>query len=692
MKVSLAGGRACVAAMLLIVGAVAPGLLARESGRSGTPPVAGDTKVLHFPQDRTLGVLSIEDRIPRSEYFQHNYDPSLPWGMDSHLLDLDTCWESVGVARGDVTVPADRDIALRILLKPRPSELVHPNLRDRCFADPEDLSGLSGLEPNDLGMLFVSTFGEKTYADERVVKPLSRLTGLKMLRLHRTGVTDKGMEYLRSLRSLRSLELTEPRVGDAGLAVLKDLRALEYVDLCTATGDAGLKYLGQSPNLRWLRIRMGRLGGPGLAELARLPHLERLSLWGDGPGLSDRHIRYLEGLTHLKSLTLWGTDDPPLTDASLASISKLAGLEELYFVRIATRFTSAGVAHLKSLKNLKTVDFGSMIDHASLQHLAAMPNLVTINGGVPLTTDTAKTLASFRNLKSLDVALPDRTAPGAAPSLFALTSLEELRFTGSAAGVWLSDDSLTGLESLSRLQRLHLWGDEVTDRSMTAVSRLKELESLGLWADVSKRGLNQLSGLTHLRTLDVTPASNRAGGIDEVPLKLSALTELRTLSLRGLALRDEDLVSLAGLRHLEWLVLDGTFTEGALWHLRGLPDLKLLSITGVSCATGEGLAQLGELKRLGDLTVSGSVTDAALARLPALPSLWSLRIVTDEPIRPETITLLKQTLPVIEYLHIDKLTPGNPPLIKSSPPPRERTPANPPRVNRPAPRAPQRRR
>ena len=51
-------------------------------------------------------------------------------------------------------------------------------------------------------------------------------------------------------------------------------------------------------------------------------------------------IRYLEGLTHLKSLTLWGTDDPPLTDASLASISKLTGLEELYFVRIATKFTS----------------------------------------------------------------------------------------------------------------------------------------------------------------------------------------------------------------------------------------------------------------------------------------------------------------------------------------------------------------
>ena len=277
------------------------------------------------------------------------------------------------------------------------------------------------------------------------------------------------------------------------------------------------------------------------------------------------------------------------------------------------------------------------------------------------------------------------------PSLFALTSLEELGFTGSVVGVWLSDDNLVGLESLSRLKRLHLWGDEVTDRSMAPVSKLKDLESLNLWADVSKRGLNQLSGLTHLQTLDVRPGPYRRGGIDEVPLKLSALTELRTLTLQGLALRDEDLASLVGMRHLQWLILDGgTFTEDTLWHLKDLAELKLLTIKAVSCPTGEGLAQLGALKKLGDLTISGRVTDMALARLPALPSLWSLRIVTDEPIRPETVARLKQTLPVIEYIHIDKLTPGDPPRIQSSPAQPRRAPADRPRANPPLRGAPRR--
>jgi hypothetical protein len=275
--------------------------------------------------------------------------------------------------------------------------------------------------------------------------------------------------------------------------------------------------------------------------------------------------------------------------------------------------------------------------------------------------------------------------------LFALTSLEELGFAGFRADVRLSDDNLVGLESLSRLKRLHLWGDDVTDRTLAPVSKLKDLESLTVWADVSKRGLNQLNGLTQLRTLSVMPGPYAARAMDEVPLRLSALTKLKTLSLRGLSLRDEDLASLAGMRHLQWLVLEGTFTEGALRHLSSLSELRLLNIKEVSCPTSEGLTQLRELKRLEDLTISGRITDAALARLPALPSVWSLTIVTEEPIRPETIARLKQTLPVIQYLHIRKPTANLPPSTLNVPPRRGRASAVPPRTNRPIRGTPRRR-
>ena len=131
MKSSWTGGPASVAAIMLAVGTLTVEFRGREVRPADTRPVAAATKVLHFPQDQCLGVLATEDRDPRGEALQHNFDPSLPWAIDAKLLDLDTAWEPLGLARGEVTVPAGQDLALRILLRAQPSELIHPNLRDR---------------------------------------------------------------------------------------------------------------------------------------------------------------------------------------------------------------------------------------------------------------------------------------------------------------------------------------------------------------------------------------------------------------------------------------------------------------------------------------------------------------------------------------------------------------------------------
>jgi hypothetical protein len=77
------------------------------------------------------------------------------------------------------------------------------------------------------------------------------------------------------------------------------------------------------------------------------------------------------------------------------------------------------------------------------------------------------------------------------------------------------------------------------------------------------------------------------------------------------------------------------------------------------------------------------ITDVALARLPALRLLWSLRIVTDEPIQPATIDHLKRTLPVLEYLHIRPASDLTQLRAKPSPRPqgqiRRSLPSRPPR-------------
>jgi Leucine-rich repeat (LRR) protein len=622
-----------------------------------------------------MGSLHVDDPCLGTPYLELGRDLSLPLGLDPKCVRLGGDWDFASLAQGNAVVPAGRNIKLMVMLRLRQEDSARiaalPPLQykmfgtDRCHLDPDDLSGLSQLGPDDLYMLNVSSLVKTADADRRVLEPISHLTGLQILCLHKTGVTDKGMEYLKELRSLRALELYGERIGVSGLAALKDLPALEYLDLNTDVTDADLKQVAQLSNLRWLRMVTENLWGQGLAELANLPRLERLCLWG-GSMRTDRHIQHLEGLTHLKSLTLWGSACNRLTDTSLVSIGKLKNLEELYFIRTSPRFTVAGVARLKDLKNLKKLDFAQMWispegvrygDVLARQLAANFPNLESIKGISFLSDEGMKMLATFRNLKCLGLALKDDLqgyhGPTGLSHLAGLGSLEELYFT---SGKSLSDTDMACLESLGRLKHLHVRCENLTDRGMVSISKLSQLEHLNISGRtrVSKRELNQLSGLRNLQTLDVSVYPDAMRPADGVTLDLSALTNLKTLELSGVSLQDTDLASLSGLHNLEWLILNGTFTEEGLWHLRDLSELKFLNIRGISCSTGDRLDDLGGLTKLGDLKLRGRITDAALGRLTGLPSLWSLSVETDESIRPETLARLKKAMPTIIYMHMDK--------------------------------------
>ena len=317
-------------------------------------------RVLHFPRDRYVGNLYAEDPCLGSTYAELGRDLSLPYGLDPRHVDLGGDWDFLGFARARSGArrsehPIDRHAGVRKedvrRLAAEPPLKVKTCVTDRCLESPLDLSGLSLLEPNDLYCLFLRPRPEDGCGS---VPPgaIRRLTGLKILQLHNTGATNKGLECLRELRSLRAIEIfSEPSLGNECLAVLKDLPHLEYLDLDAIATDAGLKYLGQSPSLRWLRIRTqgpgSRPGGTGPSA----PAGTSVPL-GHTP-LSDWHIQYLEGLTHLKSLTLWGKAAEGLTDASLASIGRLTGPGRTALCRWSgpIQFTPKGVACLKSLKN-----------------------------------------------------------------------------------------------------------------------------------------------------------------------------------------------------------------------------------------------------------------------------------------------------------------------------------------------------
>ena len=169
-----------------------------------------------------------------------------------------------------------------------------------------------------------------------------------------------------------------------------------------------------------------------------------------------------------------------------------------------------------------------------------------------------------------------------------------------------------------------------------------------------------------------------AAPIDETPLALSSLKNLKTFSVSGVLLEDTDLASVAGMRHLEWLTLQNcTFSEAGLRHLQDLSALKILTIGSLDCPTGAGLAWLSGLESLGDLKLQGRITDQAVECLTGLPSVWSLWIVTDEVIQPETVARLKERLPALGHLHVVE-----PPRFDNPPVPIRQIPkGTPPRLS-----------
>ena len=693
--------RVSTVAIVLAVWGLVTGLRADAASSPDSGAAAAPTRVLHFPQDKCMGRLSVEDPNLGSSYLELGRDLSLPLGLDPECVRLGGNSDFVGLAMGDVAVPAERNIQLITLLQPRQEDFARlpygsrMSLRNRFSSDPDDLSGLSELGPNDLYKLNVSSMLARADTDRRVLAPISHLTGLQILILYGTGITDEQMKYLKPLRALRALELSnEFSISSAGMAALKDLPALEYLSLDPGLTDAGLKHVGQLHNLRWLKMGTERIRGPGLAELANLPRLERLCLCSSFQSqtqISDRHIKYMEGLTQLKSLTLWGSTCNSLTDASLASISKLTNLQELHLIRTGPKFTSAGLAHLRRLKHLRKLDLGfAWINDA--RYLMALPQLEFVKP-VELTIENMKALSGLRNLKSLGVFLPSPPNgsiddPVAASQLGALGNLEELIFCGSAGGRFISDEEVACLESLDRLKKLLVGGsNHLTDLSLTSISKLGQLESLGFSvfnnAGVTRNGLKQLSSLTNLHTLDVKVHPVVTGPADGVTLDFSALPNLKTLTLSGCSLQDADIASLAGLHHLEWLRLEGAFTQEGLRCLKDLHELKLFSISGITCTADDHLGNLGGLTKLEDLTLRGRITDNALRHLSGLGSIWSFRVETDEPIWPATIARLKQVMPMITYIHIEKPQRTMQPATRQSREQQERTRVIPSRVNQP---------
>ncbi|HKB03612.1 MAG TPA: hypothetical protein VKD90_15420 [Gemmataceae bacterium] len=170
------------------------------------------------------------------------------------------------------------------------------------------------------------------------------------------------------------------------------------------------------------------------------------------------------------------------------------------------------------------------------------------------------------------------------------------------------------------VRALSLAGPDVTDELVTTLKPMSRLELLSL-ADhaLSDPGLSFLAGCPGLNSISLA-GSKRLPGVPRIKgdgfVHLARLTGLRSVTIRDEPMEDVGLEHLGAIRSIRELRLDGVrITDAGLRALDGLTALERLDLTRVP-VRGDGLAALASLPSLRVLNLSRSnVTDYGLERL-----------------------------------------------------------------------------
>lgn len=307
-------------------------------------------RIVHFPKDRSLGTLYVRD-FGSESWYEH--------------------WESLGEAKGDISIPPNKQVKLQV---------------NEEAAD--DLSALTKLRADDLQMLsfgwkkveisYLAPVGnlkdlkalnlQSAKFDSEDFKHLTGLAQLEVLRLGDQQLTDSSMQYIGKLTSLRSLALWGTGISDEGLKHLQGLNKLTFLALnrCKITDD-GLSYLKYMTALEGLQIYQTKITDRGLMNLQRFSQLKHIKLSGNG--ITDKGLKHLENLTSLENIWI---DSNPITDEGLSYLAGMKKLKELY--ASDTKITDAGLANLRGLKDFRHLLIGGIGDEG-IAHLSELPAL-----------------------------------------------------------------------------------------------------------------------------------------------------------------------------------------------------------------------------------------------------------------------------------------------------------------------------
>ncbi len=584
-------------------------------------------RIIHFPADRSLGQLMVQDAGTKRQIESFYY-----WITNEY-----TEWQLLGKATGDVIVPAGKRLALSV-----------------SQSGWKDLSPLSKLGPDDLYMLSIyGPYSRGRKPDNRCMPHIAHLRGLKVLKLENTSISAGGLKLLGNLGSLERLSFSK-RLTDAGLAEVARLPSLKGLILKeNRLTNVGLAHLAQLTSLKELVLDGERMNNAALAHLARLPSLRYLYLHGEN--FTDTGMTQLKNIPSLRILHFGHLTQ--LTDAALVHLSEIPGLERLSF-HWNGNITDAGIVHLKKLRSLKMLDIShSQVTDEGLAHLAKIKSLeyldlpsarVTSKGtDYPITDKGLAHLVQLERLWHLKVGTRSSGNPVTDEGLrfiSRLLLLEELSIGGRS----ISNSGMEHITKLTNLKDLMLFGcPNLGNAGLEILTEIKSLKKLSVnYTNVTVSGLTRLNALPNLTNLYAHDIRRGNSVLD-----VSGLTKLEKLSLSFKSrstdsFTDVDLMCLAKLKSLESLLIyPNNFTDAGMAHIAELTELERLRIGGPDL-TDDALRYLAGLPRLNSLTISdGNITDEGLRQLETLEALRYLNITSRHRFSAAAIRRLRQNLP-----------------------------------------------
>jgi len=611
-------------------------------------------RVLHFPEDRSLGWLTVHDgpvHIDGAGFLGNQWHEG---------------WTSFGVARGDVVIPD--------------GTLVWLTLSSDMWYDPEQLSALKGLDPNALfGLSTYSSVSGVLKPNDRCMPYIAHLTGLRLLNMWTTNVTDKGAEHLTNLKALEWLSFGS-RISNSGLSFVAAMPSLRGLQLSPSNHiDEALLSLGRLDSLEALALNGNMVSDDDLQYLANFPALQQLRLWGE---LSEGALVHLPKASQLD--TLWLESDGSISEDEM---SQVASLEKLKRLKIRSQLNDQACTQLAQLTQLEELSlaYTNEISDEGISHLAGLGSLRKLSlGMVTLTDQGFESLAQLSHLESLSVRVPELSGKG----LRHLASMENLKTLTLAIKTLSSHGFSVGesVRSLKQLEDLSLYMP-VSEQDIAAISDIQGLRRLSVQlkpgatnrvfselgklnglrylsidckSQVSTGGLAHLNGLSNLEKLYVRSLKRDATAMD-----ISGLVSLTSLSIQMNFERqgknriyehfkNDDLACLAGLTRLKRLQLNspGIGDEG-IAHLATLKDLNFISVID-SSISDKGLYHLSQLDSLSQIIINGGeFTDKGIAYLQDLRPLATLTLTSNQGISNKAINDLQEKLPSLTRITID---------------------------------------